>query len=122
VHGDLQATNKKSSLESSIQAMKFGLDKTTKKRIEASPGLHANCPCCEKELIAKCGNIKIRHWAHKKVQGCDSWWEPETEWHRKWKNKFPSEWQEIIKLSKTGEKHIADLYNPKMDLVIEFQN
>lgn len=103
--------------------MKFGLDKSTKERIEPRPGLLANCPCCEAELISKCGDIKVHHWAHKKGHDCDPWWEPETEWHRKWKNKFKTEWQETIKFdSETGEKHIADIYNPNIDLVIEFQN
>ena len=103
--------------------MKFGLDKTTNERIEPQPGLLSNCPCCGTELLSKCGDIRVHHWAHRKGPSCDHWWEPETEWHRKWKNKFPTEWQETIKFDReTGEKHIADIFNPDIDLVIEFQN
>ncbi|HEY3402413.1 MAG TPA: competence protein CoiA family protein [Ohtaekwangia sp.] len=81
------------------------------------------CECCGAELIPKCGNIRIHHWAHKGRSDCDHWWEPETEWHRKWKNQFPDEWQEIVKIDMdTGERHRADIYNPHMELVIEFQN
>ena len=86
--------------------MKFGLDKTTNERIEPKHGQYATCPCCETDLIAKCGKIKVHHWAHKKGHECDPWWEPETEWHRTWKSKFPTDWQETIKFdSQTNEKH-----------------
>jgi len=73
-------------------------------------------------VIAKCGRVKVWHWAHKRIQHCDHWWETETEWHREWKNQFPKEWQEIIHTdSGTGEKHIADI-KTSYDLVIEFQH
>lgn len=65
----------------------------------------------------------MHHWAHEKGTAGNSWWEPETEWHRNWKNMFPNDWKETIKFdSVTGEKPIADIYNPRMDLAIEFQN
>jgi hypothetical protein len=103
--------------------MKFGLDKTTKERIEPKLGQLATCPCCETELIAKCGEINVHHWAHKKRHDCDQWWEPETIWHRTWKNKFPTDWQETVKFDpQTNEKHIADIFIPSKELVIEFQN
>jgi len=102
--------------------MKFGLDKTTQKRVEPKPGLLAVCPCCEAELVSKCGNVRIHHWAHRNNKMCDSWWEPETEWHRSWKNNFPAEWQEVfLPDERTGEKHIADIHTSH-DLVIEFQH
>lgn len=103
--------------------MKFGLDKKTKERIEAKRGQLATCPCCEIDLIPKCGEFKVHHWAHKKGHNCDPWWEPETEWHRDWKNKFPPDWQETVKFDLvSNEKHIADIYIPTNDLTIEFQN
>ena len=78
------------------------------------------CPCCSSELIAKCGEVYIHHWAHKKK--CDDhWWENETEWHRNWKNEFPSDWQEVIHRDKTGEKHIADVKTSE-GWTIEFQH
>lgn len=53
---------------------------------------------------------------------CDSWWEPETEWHRSWKNNFPIEWQEVFMPDvQSGEKHIADV-RTEHELVLEFQH
>jgi ribosomal protein L33 len=71
------------------------------------------------KLTPKCGKIKVHHWAHKNDLNCDSWREPETEWHRQWKNRFPNDWQEVVKFDKEGNKHVADVFNPKIDLVIE---
>lgn len=91
-------------------------------KVEAAKGVKGFCPSCGSELIPKCGTRKINHWAHKGFRTCDSWWEPETEWHRSWKNMFPEEWQEIILPDKqTGEKHIADI-RTNQGLVIEFQH
>jgi len=98
--------------------MKFAL--VNDERIEASKGAKGECPSCGSELIAKCGEIVIHHWAHKK-KCSDHWWENETEWHRNWKNKFPNEWQEVIHRDESGEKHIADVKTPD-DWVIEFQH
>ena len=98
--------------------MKFALLKD--ERIEATKGAKGICPSCGSDLVAKCGEIYIHHWAHKKK--CDDhWWENETEWHRNWKNQFPAEWQEVIHQDKSGEKHIADVKTSE-DWVIEFQH
>lgn len=100
--------------------MKFAL--INGQKVEASKGAKGNCIVCDSEVIAKCGEVKINHWAHKGVRNCDSWWEPETEWHRSWKNNFPLQWQEIILPDPlTGEKHIADV-RTGAGLVIEFQH
>jgi competence protein CoiA len=89
---------------------------------EARKGIKGYCPNCNAELTAKCGDYKIHHWSHKKTRNCDTWWEPETEWHRTWKNYFPIEWQESILYDElNGEKHIADIRTPQ-NLVIEFQH
>ena len=91
-------------------------------RVEAEANLKgAVCQVCKAEVIAKCGNIKIHHWAHKSKRKCDHWWENETQWHRDWKNQFSKDWQEIVHKSETGEKHIADIKTPK-GLVVEFQH
>lgn len=91
-------------------------------KIEATKGAKGVCPLCSSELIAKCGEFKMNHWAHKGIRNCDLWWEPETEWHREWKGNFPIEWQEIILHDEqTREKHIADVRTDK-GLVIEFQH
>ena len=60
-------------------------------------------------MIAKCGKHRVWHWAHWKSKDCDPWWEPETEWHRSWKNQFPVEWQEIGHTAQSGERHRADV-------------
>ena len=98
--------------------MRFAL--SNNERIEPSKGAKGLCPCCGSELVAKCGEIKVHHWSHKKK--CDDhWWENETEWHRNWKNKFPKEWQEIIQRDESGEKHIADV-KTSSGWTIEFQH
>jgi hypothetical protein len=103
--------------------MKFGIDIITNERITAVKGLFAKCPICYKPLIAKCGNIQVHHWAHTNLISCDHYWENETEWHREWKSHFDISMQEVVRHDdQTGKKHIADIYNPSKDLVIEFQN
>ena len=72
-------------------------------------------------MIAKCGEVRLWHWAHKGGQLCDRWWENETQWHRDWKNQFPVEWQEIVHPAENGELHIADVKTDR-DWVIEFQH
>lgn len=88
---------------------------------EAQPNLKGSCPYCGSSVIAKCGEIKIKHWSHSKVRNCDPWWENETEWHRAWKGLFPKEWQEFIQRAENGEKHIADVMTDQ-GYVIEFQH
>jgi competence protein CoiA len=98
--------------------MRFAL--SNNERIEPTKGAKGVCPCCGSELVARCGEIKVHHWAHKKK--CDDhWWENETEWHRNWKNQFPKEWQEIIQRDESGEKHIADV-KTSSGWTIEFQH
>lgn len=88
---------------------------------EAEPGLSGHCRVCGDLTIAKCGQHRIWHWAHKGVRTCDQWWELETQWHRDWKDHFPKEWQEAIHSAPDGEKHIADV-KTESDVVIEFQH
>ena len=84
-------------------------------RITASKGLIATCPLCKSKVIAKCGMIKVWHWAHESIKDCDDWYESETLWHRNWKNIFPTESREVI-----IENHRADIfYN---GWIIELQN
>ena len=90
-------------------------------KTEAFKGGRGICPSCNSELIARCGDVKINHWAHKGTRNCDTWWENEKEWHRQWKNNFPVEWQEIVHFDKKDEKHIADVKTDK-DWVLEFQH
>ena len=100
--------------------MKYALVDNVK--TEASKGARGICQVCGSSVIAKCGEIRESHWAHKNIGHCDTWWEPETEWHRAWKNRFPNDWQEIPFTDKrTGERHIADVCTSH-GLVIEFQH
>ncbi|NYZ12641.1 hypothetical protein HL658_08770 [Azospirillum sp. RWY-5-1] len=92
------------------------------KKSEAQPKLKGHCPNCDAEMVAKCGRVKIWHWAHKGCPPCDPWWETETNWHRAWKNCFPMDWQEVSHIDPySGERHIADIKTP-YGFVIEFQH
>ena len=80
-------------------------------RTTARPKLIGRCICCNKQVRSYCGNERVHHWKHKNANDCDNWHEGETEWHRKWKEKFKISQQEVVKKDPlTGEKHIADVY------------
>lgn len=86
------------------------------------PSLDGKCPFCSSDMIARCGEIRVHHWAHKSKSECDPWWENETDWHRNWKNEFPLRWQEVIFKDKaTGERHIADVHT-LAGLTVEIQH
>lgn len=76
-------------------------------RVEARPGLVGFCPSCDGDVTAKCGHIVIWHWAHRASQDCDAWTEPETIWHRSWKQRFPIGSREVV----IGN-HRADVSTP----------
>jgi competence protein CoiA len=99
--------------------MKFAL--VNGQREEAQPHHSGECPSCGCLMVARCGEIRVRHWAHQGNRLCDPWWENETEWHRAWKNQFPADWQEIVQHAETGERHIADV-KTRHGWVIEFQH
>lgn len=90
-------------------------------RRKPEPGLSGRCQVCSSPVISKCGERRIWHWAHLGERNCDHWWESETQWHRDWKNRFPSDWQEIVHRAESGEKHIADMKTAH-GCVIEFQH
>ena len=99
--------------------MKYAL--VNQQRQEPEPSLLGNCPACGQRMVAKCGDVKVWHWAHRGRRHCDHWWENETEWHRAWKDNFPRHWQEVLHKATTGERHIADVKTDH-DWVIEFQH
>ena len=99
--------------------MKFAL--VNGQRQKAQPNLLGKCPTCDHPMVAKCGEVRIWHWAHQGSRFCDPWWEQETEWHRVWKGQFPVNWQEVVHQTETGEKHIADVKTDR-GWVIEFQH
>lgn len=90
-------------------------------RREAFTGGTGICLTCGADMIAKCGNRIIHHWAHAHRQNCDPWWENETQWHRDWKNLFPQECREISHTAPDGEIHRADVKTPT-GIIIEFQH
>ena len=90
------------------------------KKIKATPNQKAKCPCCGKNLIARCGEINMWHWAHIVEENCDNWYEPETKWHREWKETFGIDYSEVI-FVRDGSKHIADIFT-REKIVIELQN
>lgn len=83
-------------------------------RRRPSPGWRGCCPQCGADVLAKCGEQKAWHWAHKSAD-CDSWSEGESAWHQGWKNYFPEDWREV-----TIGDHRADVLTPLG--VIELQN
>jgi competence CoiA-like predicted nuclease len=92
---------------------------------ESKKGEKGICPFCNGEMIAKCGDLRIWHWAHKFAE-CDTWQGgKETEWHLKWKRKVGLEFSEK-RIEKDGIFHIADILIPgrngRNDLIIELQN
>ena len=99
--------------------MLYGITESGEK-ITPRPNLKSFCPTCGSELIAKCGEYKVWHWAHKSLNDCDNWSERETEWHRSAKELFPVEWREVT-VEKNGIKHRADVLLPN-GTVIEFQH
>lgn len=89
--------------------------------IPIATGQRADCPGCGNEVLSKCGEINVHHWAHLSGVDCDLWSEPETPWHRNWKNRFPEEWREVFIKNGSGEWHRADVAIPGGP-VIEFQH
>ncbi len=99
--------------------MKYAILQT--QRCEATPGSSAACPICGAPMLAKCGERRVWHWAHRSTRVCDRWWERDTEWHRTWKERFPVAWQEFIQTAQDGERHVADVHTAHK-WTIEFQH
>lgn len=77
------------------------------------------CPGCGSPVIAKICVDRVDHWAHHNVDNCDTWYEPITDWHIKWQDKFPKENREVH-IVKDGKRHISDVHINRF--FIEFQN
>jgi len=90
------------------------------RKIRATPKERtARCPSCNSEVTAKCGHIKVWHWAHKgKDPNCQ--YEGETNWHLKWKEQSPPDFTEV-RITKGGMYKIADAVLP-CGKVIEYQH
>lgn len=78
-------------------------------RIHAHPDAQGTCPTCGGQLIPKCGSILIHHWAHRTGPDCDTWSEPESEWHLGWKRALEAAGAETEVTRRTEtEWHRAD--------------
>lgn len=83
-------------------------------------GERAVCPQCDSEVLSRCGEIKIWHWAHCATERCDSWSEGESEWHLEWKSEVPDSWVEVC-MNRNGQRHRADIQLPN-GIVVELQH
>ena len=93
----------------------------TEERISTFPSGKGICPNCRANVIAKCGELNIWHWAHENRSDCDSWsYEPMSQWHLRWQEKFSPNNREVF-ISRNGETHIADIVG-KNGTIIEVQN
>jgi hypothetical protein len=52
-----------------------------------SSGDRSICPECGEKIVAKCGEIRVWHWAHLKTGECH-YGEGKGEWHIKWQDWF----------------------------------
>lgn len=71
-------------------------------------GQRASCPTCENEVIAKCGDVRIDHWAHANtVSKCNL--RDETVWHRMHKKRLLDAGHDIDQpKSMDGEARVID--------------
>lgn len=99
--------------------MQIAID-SQNRRVFASIGQLAICPCCHSPVKAFCGETNIFHWRHTNKADCDSWYEPESQWHVNWKNEFPVEWREVV-INKEATIHRADILTSS-GVVLELQN
>lgn len=93
---------------------------TSGEKVQAEPGAMATCPECAQPVIAKCGEIKIWHWAHVASSTCDAWGEPESAWHLEWKSRWPASQVEVV-IERNGKRHRADIRSGG-GVVIELQH
>lgn len=86
------------------------------RRVLATPGLKALCPCCRTPVIPKCGDVVVHHFAHRAASDCDRWSEGESDWHIGWKMRWAEEYREHVFPS----RHRADVYS--FGYVVELQH
>ena len=89
-------------------------------RVEPEKGLDGViCPICRQPVRARCGEVRVKHWAHKSVIDCDLWKESETTWHREWKNHFGDLQEQMHE--KDGVRHMADVKTSD-GTIVEFRH
>lgn len=96
-----------------------------KKRPPVQKGEKTTCEGCGGQLIAVVPQFKVAHWRHKGGD-CDSWSEPEGEWHRMWKSFFhPSHCEVFMRDPDSQDVHRADVMCPGVGakgVVLELQH
>lgn len=93
----------------------------------ATPSARGTCPLCGQPVHARTGQIVSWHWAHLNLTECDTWSEPETQWHRHWKYLFrlksingpACEIEKVIE--RDGIRHRADV-RTQSGIVLELQH
>lgn len=98
--------------------MIYGYSNTLGK-IKPTKDIDAYCEICTSPLIAKMGQFRIHHWAHKSTSDCPAI-KPEGEWHRWWKSMLPKKNVECV-VNKNGQIKIADILLSH-GKVVELQN
>lgn len=95
------------------------------KRPPLKKGERTVCAGCGGTLSAVIPQYKAAHWRHE-AGDCDSWSEPEGEWHLGWKSFFNPQYCEVfMRDPSTQEIHRADVLCPRSDgsgIVLELQN
>jgi hypothetical protein len=74
------------------------------------------CPACGGKVLARCGAIRVHHWAHESGQECDSWSEGIGPWHLAWQRLVEPAFVEVPR-----GPHRADILGSD-DTVIELQH
>jgi hypothetical protein len=64
-------------------------------RVLPSPGAKARCPSCKRPVYARCGKVKVWHWAHRGDRACARNSKGETFWHLAWKLRVPPQAREV---------------------------
>lgn len=77
------------------------------------------CPCCNGEVCIKNGMTNVSHFAHKRLDDCDTFTQDMSEWHRRWQRQFPLRNREVG-LPHDQPIHRADVL--ACGFVIEFQH
>lgn len=72
--------------------------------------------CTDRDLLCKSGDIIKPYWSHSPGAKCDTWAEPNTDWHEQWGSLFPDDWREVV----IGN-HRADVRTPN-GFVVELQH
>lgn len=90
-------------------------------RATPSPRATGSCPACGRPVIAKCGDVKVHHWAHRGKTSCEHGREQKTPWHNAWQSQFSTDWLERRDYAESGEVRIADVRTER-GVTIEVQH